>query len=78
MTTATRDADAYPVSDKVTAEWTSASARPARTELLPLSAVRFTPDLALDSTAPAGEPMALPFTVQGAAAGGGLRRSPYR
>ncbi|MFE0425970.1 S8 family serine peptidase, partial [Streptomyces sp. NPDC058953] len=71
VTTATRDADAYPVSDRITAEWTFDSARTPAAEPVPVSAVRFTPALALDSTAPAGRPVRVPVTVQGAAAGAG-------
>ncbi len=36
---------------------------------LPASVVRFAPELALDNTAPAGERIRIPVTVQGAAAG---------
>ncbi|MGK5533267.1 S8 family serine peptidase [Streptomyces sp. URMC 129] len=63
------------VSTKVTASFTFTSATvPEEQEVaeLPLSIARFTPELALDSTAPAGRAMRIPVTVQGSAAGDNL------
>ncbi|WP_407698887.1 molybdopterin-binding protein [Streptomyces acidicola] len=66
-----RDRAVYPVSTRVRAEWTFRSGEtsgdePAR---LPLSVIRFSPELTLSSTAKAGERFEVPFTVEGAAAG---------
>ncbi|MDV9190034.1 serine protease [Streptomyces sp. SR27] len=58
---------------RVTAAWTFTSAAAARPATLPLSAVRFAPALALDGTAPAGVPVRVPVTVEGAAAENGVR-----
>ncbi len=70
--TATRGDGAAP-SGRVTAAWTFTSAATARPTALPLSTVRFTPALGLDGTAPADDRMRVPVTVQGAAAGTGVR-----
>ncbi|MDH6553026.1 hypothetical protein M2161_002036 [Streptomyces sp. SAI-133] len=66
-----RDPAVYPVSTRVHAEWTFRSAKTAGGEFapVPLSTVRFSPELALDSTAKAGRRFEVPFTVEGAAAG---------
>ncbi|MFJ5830976.1 serine protease [Streptomyces sp. NPDC093089] len=58
---------------RVTASWTFASAGTSGPTALPLSTVRFAPDLALDGTAPAGTPVRVPVTVEGAAATTGVR-----
>lgn len=66
-----RDPAVYPVSTRVRAEWTFRSATTPEEEStrLPLSVVRFSPELSLSSTAKAGKPFSVPFTVEGAAAG---------
>lgn len=66
-----RDPAVYPVSTRVRAEWTFRSAKTPEDEFtaLPLSTVRFSPDLTLASTAKAGKRFEVPFTVEGAAAG---------
>ena len=66
-----RDPGVYPVSTRVRAEWTFRSAKTPEDEFtgLPLSTVRFSPDLTLASTAKAGKRFEVPFTVEGAAAG---------
>jgi subtilisin family serine protease len=66
-----RDPAVYPVSTRVRAEWTFRSAKTPRGEFaaLPLSTVRFSPELTLASTAKAGKRFEVPFTVEGAAAG---------
>ncbi|SOR80181.1 Subtilisin E precursor [Streptomyces chartreusis NRRL 3882] len=66
-----RDPAVYAVSTRVHAEWTFRSARTPEGAFaaLPLSAVRFSPDLTLASTAKAGKRFEVPFTVEGAAAG---------
>ncbi|MFF1721684.1 S8 family serine peptidase [Streptomyces sviceus] len=66
-----RDPAVYPVSTRVRAEWTFRSAKTPDDEFtsLPLSTVRFSPDLTLASTAKAGKRFEVPFTVEGAAAG---------
>ncbi|MFJ5710341.1 serine protease [Streptomyces sp. NPDC093105] len=58
---------------RTTAVWSFDSAATAAPTALPLSVVRFTPPLALDGTAPAGTDLRVPVTVQGPAAGQGLR-----
>ncbi|MEW5659803.1 serine protease [Streptomyces cinereoruber] len=58
---------------RVTAAWTFPSAATTRPTALPLSTVRFAPALGLDGTAPAGTQARVPVTVQGAAAGSGVR-----
>ncbi|MEW2114872.1 S8 family serine peptidase [Streptomyces sp. NPDC005474] len=66
-----RDPAVYPVSTRVRAEWTfrSATTPEEATTRLPLSVVRFSPDLSLSSSAKAGRPFSVPFTVEGAALG---------
>ncbi|UIX32407.1 S8 family serine peptidase [Streptomyces sp. GQFP] len=70
---ASRDPAVYPVSTRVRTEWTFRSATTPEDENtgLPLSVVRFSPDLSLSSTAEAkaGKRFSVPFTVEGAAAG---------
>nr|WP_239148856.1 S8 family serine peptidase [Streptomyces sp. SID12501] len=68
---ASRDPAAYPVSTRVRTEWTFRSATTPEdgNTTLPLSVIRFSPDLSLSSTAKAGKRFSVPFTVQGAAAG---------
>ncbi|QES23375.1 serine protease [Streptomyces venezuelae] len=58
---------------RVTAAWTFTSAATAGPAALPLSTVRFAPDLDLDGTAPAGALVGVPVTVQGTAATTGVR-----
>ncbi|KAF4410452.1 S8 family serine peptidase [Streptomyces lycii] len=72
---ATRRAGDSAVSGSVSAEWTYRSARTEGREWapLPLSAVRFAPRLAPDSSAAAGERMTVPLTVEGPAARDGYR-----
>ncbi|MFZ4301669.1 serine protease [Streptomyces cinereoruber] len=70
--TATRGDGTAP-SGRVTAAWTFTSAATTRPAALPLSTVRFAPALGLDGTAPAGTQARVPVTVQGAAAGSGVR-----
>ncbi|WP_405568185.1 S8 family serine peptidase [Streptomyces phaeochromogenes] len=68
---ASRDPAVYPVSTRVRTEWTfrSATTPEDSTTALPLSVIRFSPDLTLSSTAKAGQRFKVPFTVEGAAAG---------
>ncbi|MFD3996018.1 S8 family serine peptidase [Streptomyces sp. NPDC058548] len=61
------------VSTRVSASWTFRSARTSTKAALPVSVVRFTPNLDTDSTSPAGRTLQVPVTVQGAAAGANLR-----
>ncbi|MFJ4871896.1 hypothetical protein [Streptomyces sp. NPDC088757] len=70
--TATRGASTAP-GGRVTAAWTFTSAATTRPTALPLSTVRCAPALGLDGTAPAGDRVGVPVTVQGAAAGPGVR-----
>jgi hypothetical protein len=64
------------VSTRVTAVWTFASQRPAGSgdQRVNASVVRFAPDLGLTSTARKGTSVKVPFTVQGADAGKGLKK----
>ncbi|MFE7546776.1 serine protease [Streptomyces gardneri] len=57
----------------VTAAWTFTSAATTTATDLPLSAVRFGPDLALDGTAPAHTTSRVAVTVEGAARQSGVR-----
>ena len=68
---ASRDPAVFPVSTRVRTEWTFRSATTPEdgNTALPLSVVRFSPDLTLSSTAKAGKRFEVPFTVEGAAAG---------
>ncbi|MFI2739922.1 serine protease [Streptomyces sp. NPDC018711] len=73
LTASATRGDGKASSGRVTAAWTFRSAAAARPKALPLSVVRFAPGLALDGTAPAGTPLRVPVTVQGAAAQAGVR-----
>ncbi|QYX79323.1 S8 family serine peptidase [Streptomyces akebiae] len=66
-----RDPGLSTVSTRVRAEWTFRSAKTPEGEptALPVSVIRFSPELSLDSTAKAGERFDVPFAVEGAAAG---------
>ncbi|MEV7004774.1 S8 family serine peptidase [Streptomyces sp. NPDC093982] len=61
------------VSTRVTSTWTFHSARTEKQTALPISAIRYSPDLAPNSTAPAGAVTRIPVTVEGAAAQGNLK-----
>ncbi|WP_405793972.1 S8 family peptidase [Streptomyces sp. NBC_01506] len=60
------------VSSTVTWQAEFTSSRTAKAVAVPTSVVRYTPELALDSTAAAGVGQSVPVTVQGSAAGHGL------
>lgn len=66
-----RDPAVYGVSTRVHVEWTFHSATTPEGDFaaLPLSTIRFSPDLTLTGTAKAGRHFEVPFTVEGAAAG---------
>ncbi|WP_406261009.1 S8 family serine peptidase [Actinacidiphila glaucinigra] len=68
-TDVSRAASLSAVSTRVTAEWTFRSGHAAgdTVKWLPLSAVRFTPELGAASTARAGRAFTVPFTIEGAA-----------
>ncbi|UED84904.1 S8 family peptidase [Streptomyces profundus] len=68
VTTVSRGTDLTTVSTEVTSAFTFTSASTDELTALPFSAVRYTPELALDSTTPAGETLTVPVTVQGSAA----------
>ncbi|MFJ2706663.1 S8 family serine peptidase [Streptomyces sp. NPDC087428] len=72
-TSVRRGADVASVSTRIDASWTFRSGRTKGLVALPVSMVRFTPDVALDSTAKAGKSVSVPVTVQGAAAGKNLK-----
>ncbi|MFD7216651.1 S8 family serine peptidase [Streptomyces cyaneofuscatus] len=58
---------------RIDASWSFTSARTTEATLLPVSTVRFRPELALDSTVAAGGKVTVPVQVQGAAAGANLK-----
>ncbi|WP_172382682.1 S8 family serine peptidase [Streptomyces sp. MNP-20] len=68
----TRSPKLAAVSSRVEASWTFRSRHVDGEEKLPVSTVRFTPQVGLDSRAPAGVKQSVPVTVQGHAAGGNL------
>ncbi|MER6914567.1 S8 family peptidase [Streptomyces sp. NPDC000594] len=72
---AVRDKKVSRVASRIDAGWTFRSERPARGTVaeLPVSSVRFSPKLALDNTTPAGKRLTVPVTVEGPAAGKGLK-----
>ncbi|WP_345044718.1 S8 family serine peptidase [Streptomyces sannanensis] len=61
------------VSTKVSISWTFSSKRTSAETRLPVSVVRFTPSLGIDSTAKAGATVKVPVKVEGAAAGRNLK-----
>ncbi|MFK4106338.1 S8 family serine peptidase [Streptomyces sp. NPDC019531] len=66
-----RDPAVHGVSTRVQAQWTfhSATTPDDAFTALPLSTIRYSPDLTLASTAKAGRHFEVPFTIEGAAAG---------
>lgn len=74
---ASRSAAAYRVGTRMSAVWDFALRPVPGTEIgtMPLSTVRFTPKLSLDSTTKAGTRITVPVTVEGAAAARGALRS---
>ena len=62
------------VSTRIISAWTFKSGPPPTSAevTLPLSAVRFTPAVALDNSAKAGTAMTVPITIEGAAASNGV------
>ncbi|WP_393060066.1 S8 family serine peptidase [Streptomyces sp. LN549] len=72
-TSVRRGSDVASVSTRIDASWTFRSGRTSEFAGLPVSMVRFTPEVALDSTAKAGKSVSVPVTVQGAAAGKNLK-----
>ncbi|MGW8889664.1 hypothetical protein [Streptomyces sp. NPDC055749] len=73
LTTSAVPALTAAVSTRIDAEWTFVSDTAASPTMLPVSTVRFTPRLGLDSSAPAGRLLAVPVTVEGAAADGNTK-----
>ncbi|WP_438306745.1 S8 family peptidase (plasmid) [Streptomyces sp. HUAS TT11] len=67
-----RPAGTY-LSSKVTADWTFTSRHTAEETALPVSVVRFAPDLARDNTGAAGKTVRIPVAVEGSAAGRNLK-----
>ncbi|MDX5563131.1 S8 family serine peptidase [Streptomyces sp. ID05-04B] len=74
---ASRPAATYRVGTRMSAVWDFTLRPVPSTEIgtMPLSAVRFTPKLSLDSTTKAGTRITVPVTVSGAAAARGALRS---
>ncbi|MFJ8229219.1 S8 family peptidase [Streptomyces sp. NPDC094448] len=72
-TTVNRSPSVTRTATRVDASWTFTSVRGKSAVKLPVSTVRFTPALALDSTAPAGRALSVPVVVQGGAAGSNLK-----
>ncbi|MFE3159865.1 S8 family serine peptidase [Streptomyces sp. NPDC059221] len=62
-----------PVSTRIDASWTFRSKHTTAPTMLPVSTVRFTPDVTLDSRVTAGRTASVPVTVQGAAAGKNIK-----
>ncbi|AZK95621.1 S8 family serine peptidase [Streptomyces sp. SID5473] len=74
-TSVRRDPAVSSAGTRIDGSWTFRSAQTAPDELVrtPLSTVRFGAPVALDGTAPAGRKVTFPVTVQGPAAGKGLK-----
>ncbi|WP_413752878.1 S8 family peptidase [Streptomyces sp. R-74717] len=72
-TSAQRSSKVSAVSTRIDASWTFRSKKTARPTLLPVSTVRFTPNVTLDGRVTAGRTASVPVTVQGAAAGKNLK-----
>ncbi|MCX5109851.1 S8 family serine peptidase [Streptomyces sp. NBC_00378] len=68
-----RSAALSPVSTRIDASWTFRSKRTSGPAMLPISTVRFTPNVTADSRVTAGRTASVPVTVQGAAAGKNLK-----
>ncbi|MFI1886862.1 S8 family peptidase [Streptomyces jumonjinensis] len=70
-----RDAAVARASSRIDGKWTFRSKKPVANRIvsLPVSMVRFGAELGLDGTAPAGKTQSVPVTVQGPAAGKGLK-----
>ncbi|WP_405691867.1 S8 family peptidase [Streptomyces sp. NBC_00057] len=74
LTTSMRRSSALsPVSTRIDASWTFHSKRTSGPAMLPVSTVRFTPNVTADSRVTAGRTASVPVTVQGAAAGKNLK-----
>ncbi|WP_170156145.1 S8 family serine peptidase [Umezawaea tangerina] len=63
-----------PLSTGVSAAWTFRSARTADITALPISVIRFTPELDANGTAEAGKRFTVPVSVHGQAGAGGARQ----
>lgn len=72
-TSVRRGAKVAGVGTRVDASWTFTSKKTAAVTQLPVSTVRFTPNVTLDSKVTAGRTASVPVTVQGAAAGKNLK-----
>ncbi|MGW0961432.1 S8 family peptidase [Streptomyces gelaticus] len=72
-TSVRRSTKVSPVSTRIDASWTFRSKRTTAPTMLPVSTVRFTPNVTLDSRVTAGRTASVPVTVQGAAAGKNLK-----
>ncbi len=68
-----RDLSVAKATSRVKLTFTFKSKKTADFTKLPVSVARFSPALALDSTAPAGKKTSMPVTVQGSAAGKNLK-----
>ncbi|MFC9243942.1 S8 family serine peptidase [Streptomyces sp. NPDC057136] len=79
---ASRAASVSPLSSRVTAKWTFRSAQTSenKSTALPLSTVRFSPELSLSgrAKAAAGRTFDVPFTVEGAAHGRQLKKLAFQ
>jgi subtilisin family serine protease len=72
-TSARRSTKVSAVSTRIDASWTFRSKHTTAPTMLPVSTVRFTPNVTLDSRVTAGRTASVPVTVQGAAAGKNLK-----
>jgi subtilisin family serine protease len=79
-TDVSRSAAIFPAGTRVAAEWTFRSAHVGGSDAkqLPLSVVRFTPKLSAASTARAGTAFTVPFSIQGAAEAGAVRKLAFQ
>ncbi|MFF2327765.1 MULTISPECIES: S8 family serine peptidase [unclassified Streptomyces] len=72
-TSVRRSSKVSAVSTRIDASWTFRSKKSAAPTLLPVSTVRFTPNVTPDGRVTAGRTASVPVTVQGAAAGKNLK-----
>ncbi|WP_442811012.1 S8 family peptidase [Streptomyces sp. NBC_01217] len=72
-TSVQRSSKVSAVSTRIDASWTFRSKKSAEPTLLPVSTVRFTPNVTTDGRVTAGRTASVPVTVQGAAAGKNLK-----
>ncbi|MEV6163792.1 S8 family serine peptidase [Streptomyces sp. NPDC052052] len=72
-TSVKRSSKVSAVSTRIDASWTFRSKKTSTPTLMPISTVRFTPNVTLDGKVTAGRTASVPVKVQGAAAGSNLK-----